>query len=279
MTFHHNRTATCLALALLVGGLALQGCKSDSYAPHQPVPGVDTGPFDVYNPHDAPEDGGSSDAGGSVETYQQPTASSAPAPTSPAPQASGPAPVAVNTSPTVSQVQAPVRQQRVARRGTILDQFVTDLAQAYDRQPGTIAVFPALTKNRDSNGMYVNGLGEYLMQMTSDELTALGIRDVKASIHLLGEVKAVGGLGSLEGGPEATRTLARRIGATYVVYGTADQVVYNRLNRDEALRIDWQAAHVSTGEVISNYRKELPNNTASRELYRQYQLSSRWTSR
>lgn len=156
-----------------------------------------------------------------------------------------------------------------------LDGFVDEVAAAQQAQPGIIAVFPAFTQG-DRGSNYVTRLGELLMRLTDNGLERRGVTAVISGAGLQNDLLAANrGLDSLRG-PDDVFWLGERIGAAYVVYGTAQKQAFDASQRDLELQIDWQCKRTSDRATVAAWRQQLTGGELGRELARQYGQESSW---
>lgn len=246
-----------------VGSLAaacfLTACAGPERAPHQPIQGIDTPDVKVDNPHDKV---GGTPSGTAVATPVAPTpppvASAAPteAPPSGTPAGASPKPAAMG----------------------FLDAFVQKVTAAHRAAPGVVAVFPALARSGEGNQRVyaVNGLGEWLMEETAAGLEREGVRGILAGGSLIGEIKASNrGLDALRGLDDVS-WLADRIGAGYVVMGTAQHRTYDLRNRDEAIEIVWECRRLPDRSVVATLREEATQGPLVQQLARRLRGESTW---
>lgn len=241
----------CLGLVSL-----LAGCAGPERAPRQPIKGVDTHEHKVDNPHDKTNGGGR-------------TVDAAPAPREQAPVAAPTLP----PDPSRHAAAAPA-----AGRGDLLSDFVAKIAAAHRQSEGIVAVFPALSRagEREGRSFVVNGLGEWLMTETADGLEREGVRGVLSGASLVNDLKATNrGLDAWRG-LDDVYWMADRIGAAYVVFGTAYARTFDRMTRDESLDLVWECRRTSDREVIATVRERLGDGATANQLYRYYRLESDW---
>lgn len=157
-----------------------------------------------------------------------------------------------------------------------LDGFVGEVATAQQAQPGIIAIFPAFTQG-DRGVNYVTRLGELLMRLTNDGLEKRGVTAVIAGAGLQNDLLAANrGLEALRG-PDDVFWLGERVGAAYVVYGTAQKQAFDASNRDLELAVDWQCKRTGDRATVAAWRQQLTGGELGRELARQYGQESNWT--
>ncbi len=242
---------TWLASSGLVGVLLIgAGCRGPERVPHQPIPGVDTPQNEVYNKHD--------DSSG--------TAADA-SPLSSEVDASPAAPADVpSAAPTVVTPAAP----------GFLDEFVAKVAAELSVRPGTLAIFPALS--RTNSGEYeVTGLGDYLARETAEGLERQGINPLWSDV-LQRELRAV------NRGPESLHrvsdafVLAERISADYVVFGTVDRRAFDRLSKDEILDVHWECQRLPEHTFVAKISERLGSGPLANDLVRFSRLKGEWTS-
>lgn len=246
-----------------VGSLAaacfLTACAGPERAPHQPIQGIDTPDVKVDNPHDKV---GGTTGGTAVATPVAPT----PPPVAVTPPAAEPA----------NGNQGNIAPKPVAMG--FLDAFVQKVAAAHRTAPGVIAVFPALARSGEGNQRVyaVNGLGEWLMEETAAGLEREGVRGILAGGSLIGEIKASNrGLDALRGLDDVSG-LADRIGAGYVVMGTAQQRTYDLRTRDEAIEIVWECRRLPDRAVVATLREEATQGPLVQQLARRLRGESTW---
>lgn len=161
-------------------------------------------------------------------------------------------------------------------RAAFLGSFVGQLTSAHREDPGVIAVFPAISRAPDSSKIEVTSLGDFLMEETADSLEVEGIPGVLAGADLVDELAAANrGLDSLRG-LDDVYALGDRIGAKYVVFGTADARTFDRLGRDQNLEIRWTAKRVADRQTVASYDQNLSSGTLARDLYRYYEQPGNW---
>jgi hypothetical protein len=169
----------------------------------------------------------------------------------------------------------------VRAAGSFLDDFLVRTADSISKRPGTVAVFPALSSipNAPPNvdDLKVNGLGDLLMKKTASGLTARGVTSILAGPGLKHDLLARG----IQPG-DWRRTVdiysfAGEIEVDYVVFGTVEHKVFNRLSGHEELRIDWRCERSADREVVARYRETLPRVRAV-ELLKLYESPSDWLS-
>ncbi len=232
----------------------LSGCAGPERAPHQPIKGVDTFDNKVDNPNDKTTPGRTVDA--TPESRETPpVAAPTPTPTTPRDTATPPA---------------------AGGRTGFLDAFIVKVARATQQQPGIVAVLPALSREEPGKTLYVNGLGEWLATETADGLEREGVRGVLSGAGLVNDLKAANrGLDSWRG-LDDVYWMADRVGAAYVVSGTAYVREFDRMSRDESLDIVWECRRTSDREVVASIRERLGAGAQAQELFRFYKLDSDW---
>ncbi len=156
-----------------------------------------------------------------------------------------------------------------------LGDFVAKTAVAIGRKPGVVAVFPALTPTPDTDAMHVTGLGELLMEQTALGLRALGIKSALSGSELKNDILAGGTSPASLNGLEDVYPIADLIEADYVIFGKVEHQVFDRLKRDDVLKIDWACQRTADRQVIAEYRQVL-SGLGARELFRYHELGSHW---
>jgi len=256
-TTHRNRGVLFIGslLGLVAAMLLTTGCGGPERAPHQPITGVDR-PADTRapNPHDKPE-----------EAPPETPPSTRNQPVTPLEQPGGAQPMAA---------PAPVPAGLPGKAG-LLSPFVDEIAKTVQKNPGIVAIFPALTRNNALSTVEVNGLGQRLAEETTEALQMQGLNpvsgeelknDILASNRGLDEFRSVADV----------FWLADRIGAAYAVYGTVQKKVYDRMARDEQLDIKLQCIQVQNRSSVARLDKRLTSGRMARDLYRDYTQSSSW---
>ncbi len=156
-----------------------------------------------------------------------------------------------------------------------LDRFVGEVADTVTAAPGLIAVFPALSRNEMSKRTEVNGLGDRLATEIADGLRMRGIEalsgaelrnDILASNRGLAEFRSVADV----------YWIAERIGAKYVVFGTVQRTVYDRMNRDEVLDLSLQCIRTADRGIVARERQRMHPGPVSIDYARDYVRSSEW---
>ncbi len=161
-------------------------------------------------------------------------------------------------------------------RAAFLGSFVGQIASAHEADPGVIAVFPAISRTPNSSVIEVTSLGDFLMEETADSLEVEGIPGVLAGADLVNELAAANrGLDSLKG-IDDVYALGDRIGAKYVVFGTADARTFDRLGRDQNLQIRWTAKRIADRETVASYNENLRSGSLAQSLYRYYEQPGNW---
>lgn len=157
---------------------------------------------------------------------------------------------------------------------THLGQFVDELDRARSGAPGPIAVFPALSKNGTGETV-VTGLGEHLMLETADRLRAAGAPEVLAGPRLVQALRQANrGLDALTD-VEDIYTLAERIGADYIVFGTADARATDPIRNENSLEIRWNAMRLADLAVVSEFRARALG-AEGQALYGMHRATSDW---
>ncbi len=157
-----------------------------------------------------------------------------------------------------------------------LRQFVADLVAAHREKPGVIAIFPALTRTSDQAESHVNGLGEFLMDETATNLEEEGVQEIVAGSGLQNDLLAKdSGLHELRGN-EDVYVLSKKIEADYFVFGSVERKIFNRIEKDETLQINWVCKRAADRATVAAYRSKLEDGPLAEQLHRYYQTSSKW---
>ena len=248
----------------LVAATLLVACAGPERAPRQPIPGVDTPDVKVDNPHDrVPANPGNPANPGSGGTAQLP------APEQP--------PVAVPDH--VPQVPSqPAQPTQKPKAGGLLGDFTATIAAAHRAAPGVVAVFPGLARSGEGNARAytVNGLGEWLMEETAAGLEREGVRGILAGGSLINDIKASNrGLDAFRG-PDDVYWLADRIGASYVVHGTAQLRTFDVRTRDEVIELLWECRRLPDRTIVATMREEIADGPLAQQLNRRLRVDSSW---
>lgn len=167
------------------------------------------------------------------------------------------------------------RGERVRESASLLDPFVKDVAKTVRTRPGLVAVFPLISPRPLGEGMHVNGLGERLAVQVAEKLTEIGIPavgDDELRNDILASNRGLDSLRTLED----VHWIARRIGAEYVVYGTAKKRVFDRSRRDERLELSMTCMRAPSRTTVAQFREEFTGGALARELYRDFTQPSGW---
>ena len=153
--------------------------------------------------------------------------------------------------------------------------FVDEVVAAHGAASGDVAVLPALTFNTETSKNHVNGLGEHLARETVLRLEKRGVGSLSGSDLVLEMHRSNLSVKYFASVADALE-IARRIGARYVITGTAVHRVFNVQKRDEVLEIDWLCRKTEDGTTIARYHVVLPGGDLADELVRHYRKESEW---
>ena len=160
-----------------------------------------------------------------------------------------------------------------------LEEFIAGVVSAHGADPGSIAVFPAVTRFLDTGQARVTGLGEYFMETTAADLERAGISALHSGA-LVNDLIAGGVRPSLYQTSADVWPLAQKIGAKYVVAGAIKRKVFDRMRQDVVLDVDWECWKLGSGDepsrVVASFRRELSGGPLAAELNRHSRVRSEW---
>ncbi len=157
-----------------------------------------------------------------------------------------------------------------------LGSFVAEVTAATKAAPGLVVVLPALTRNKDSGHNHVNGLGEHLATQTVLRLADHGVETLARSDLVNAMHRVDLSMHHYRSVADAVE-IASRVGATYVVTGTARHRVFDNVQkRDENLEIEWVCRRVENRGIVALWRVALPGGTLADDLVRHYRKDSEW---
>lgn len=241
-----------IGLGLLVASLGCVACQSPERAPRQPVSGVDRPADDRSSRSDASHDEETpvADAGSSAAEVPD----------------EGAAVVSSSASDTGVASSSTSSPYSYAWIGEFVDRVAPKLPAG-----ATVAVFwPMSPHPNDSNRWTVNALGERVAEEITDALATTGAEPI-AGTTLQDQVATTNrGLGWLEDS-RAALPLAQRMDADFVIYGTIERRIFDRMNRDEHLAVRLACHSLDERrDVAPALRAEIP--ARDRDAYKEYRL-------